>query len=174
MKKKSGIVVLLLGAVIALACCSCGGREVEMTDIGAVTAEDIWSPVRSYVGAGFIHCGTDGDDRVYELHARDGSFLREDGELTADLTVEGSGGVYWEYFPASGSSQTPWDGTRTFLDILIRDGGQYVGYAVVAVERPESSYVYTPTVIACQETRLAEGVSRELLQQMIDDAIEKA
>lgn len=65
---------------------------------------------------------------------------------------------------------------KLFLEVLIKKDNRYVGYAVVAVELEEEIY-YSATVVECKEVLeqedLVEGLSKETLQQMIDDVIQK-
>lgn len=158
---------------------SCASPETALTDSTVVEASEPWSPLKSFRGNGLIHCGSEEEDHTFEIHARDGSFLveQEGGKslYAADLVIEGSGDAHWQYFPASDPAM-PWEGTKTFLEVLIMKNGQYVGYAVVAVERPEDIWSYRATVVACkealQEKSSADALSKEALQQTIDDVIE--
>lgn len=143
-----------------------------------------WSPAVSLWGE-LIHCGLDetGDDYVFEIHARHGSFYVKQGIdeprlNVTDLVIEGSGNVYWRTHSISYPEfpTLDWEGVKTFLEVFIKKDDKYVGYAVVAIERTENR-IYTPTVVECKEILQQEGaeneLSKETLQGIIDDVIEK-
>lgn len=179
MKKR--ILIIVLCTVIVTFLSACTSSEICMVDSMMVEPGDSWSPLRSLVEDGLIHCTAGEDDYIFELYARDGSFLvlQGDGETqrVADLTIEGSGYAYWEYFSASApDAVSHWEGTKTFIEVFIKQNDTYKGYAVVKVEFHEDACDYIATVLECKEIQRQEvqkyELSKESLQQMIDTVIQ--
>lgn len=181
---KKNFILTLLCTMLFIFGCSCASSKMKLTDSTVVkSTSESWSPTISFRGNGLIYCESDGDDYVFEIHARHGSFLieRDDREsfYVTDIVIEGSGYAYWQYDSVSYpvSSSLTWAGLKTFLEVFIRKNNQYVGYAVVTVERPEDIWTYSATVIECKEVLQQEdstnGLSKETLQQMIDNVINK-
>ena len=146
--------------------------ETGLVDSGIVQpgrAFLLFSSFRDPENDGIVYCI---DDRyTYELHARgNGYFVNlNHTELHDDFVIEGSGTAYWSI-----SYVEP---RYTFIDILIKEGDRYVGYAVVSVQ---SDIFYngdwTPHVLDCMA--LADGdtetvLTPEYLREQIDKAIEK-
>ncbi len=180
MKKTFSFMALCI--ILSFLGCSCASSGIKLTDSTIVESNGSWSPVRSFWYP-LIHCGSDEDGYVFEVHARHGSFyVKPDGDepvvYVTDLVIEGSGGAYWQWntvsYPAHASSY--WAGEKTFLEVLIKKDNRYVGYAVVAIET-DNYTEYCATVVECKEVLgqedLGEGLSKETLQQMIDDVIQK-
>lgn len=179
------ILIIVLCTVIVTFPSACAPSEARMVDSTMVEPGYSWSPLRSFIEDGLIHCTAREDGYIFELYAHDGSFLvlQADGETqnAADLTIEGSGYAYWEYYSASAPDAVPpwkgiWRGTKTFIEVYIRQNDTYKGYAVVKVECHEDASDYIATVLECKEIRRQEaqeyGLSKEALQQMIDTAIQ--
>ena len=177
---------MVLCTVFSLFACSCDSSKVKLTDSTLVESTgEGWCPAVSLRGNGLIHCGSDEteNDYIFEIHALHGSFLvkQEEGKYldVTGLVIEGSGYAFWQYdivsYPAFPS--LTWRGLKTFLEVFIKKGEQYVGYAVVAVERPEDTDVYGATVLECKEVLrqgdTASGLSKQEIQEMIDKVIKK-
>lgn len=174
------ILIIVLCAVIVTFLSACTSSEIRMVDSMMVEPGDSWSPLRSLVENGLIHCTAGEDDYIFELHACDGSFLvlQEDSETqyVVDLTIESSGYAYWKYFLAPDAASR-WEGTKTFIEVFIKQNGTYIGYAVVKVEFYKDACDYRATVLECKEIQRQEvqkyELSKETLQQMIDAVKQK-
>ncbi len=180
--KKSIFVLLVLCTIVSVFGCSCTSSKIKMADSTVVESNGYWSPYVSFWNP-LIHCGSDEDGYVFEVHARHGSFyVNPDGDepvvYVTDIIMEGSGDAYWCHHNVSypTAPSLTWKGVKTFLEVFIKKDNRYVGYAVVAVELEEEIY-YSATVVECKEVLeqedLVEGLSKETLQQMIDDVIQK-
>lgn len=76
---KRTFLCMILCAIVFLVGCSCTSSKIAMTDSTVVEILDgYWSPAISSLSPqdrGLIRCGSDGDNYVFEVHARHGSFL---------------------------------------------------------------------------------------------------
>ena len=180
MKKTFSFMALCI--ILSFLGCSCASSGIKLTNSTVVKSNGSWYLLSSFWPP-LIQCESDEEGYVFEIHARHGSFyVKQDGDepavYVADLVIEGSGDAYWYYYnvsyPAHASSY--WAGEKTFLEVLIKKDNRYVGYAVVAIEADDYSE-YCATVVECKEVLrqedLGEGLSKETLQQMIDDVIQK-
>lgn len=171
---------MILGAIVLLLTCSCTVSEPKLLDSTVVKAGDSWSPLTSLVENGLIHCESGGNGYTFELHAFDGSFFvqqeNEEPQFVSHLIIKGSGDAYWEHFIPSNPSLS-WNGTQTFVEVLVRKEDRYVGYAVVKIEYLEHNARYFPTVVECKEVSPHFGrdieVSQETLLKMMDVVIQK-
>ncbi len=173
---KCNLSLVFLCTLFFFSGCSGSTSEITLIDSDAVQPADSWSPAVSFWGDGLIRCESDGEEFVFEIHACDGSFFVQDGNeprRVSDLVIDGAGDAYWQYWSAS-DPVTPWAGTKTFLEVLIKKGDSYVGYAVVKVERPENIGTYSATVLVCKEVlhpgSNGQSLSSETIRQMMDAA----
>ena len=89
------ILIIVLCTVIVTFPSACAPSEARMVDSTMVEPGYSWSPLRSFIEDGLIHCTAREDGYIFELYAHDGSFLvlKADGETknAADLTIDCSG-----------------------------------------------------------------------------------
>ncbi len=174
MKKLLLIAVCLL---LLVSLCACNANAALYDSDAVVASAYTWSPLISYIPEGQILCKSSG--YIYELYAREGSFRighgADDQQLVDALVIEGEGDAYWTYHtPKTGitDASDPWQGIETYVEIYIKSGNQYVGYAVAKIERPEDQWNYKTTILACKLTADAREIAKESLQEEIHRVIE--
>ncbi len=142
---------------------------LEFTDSTVVKATDRhYSSLMSF-RQDLIVCVTDTDGYEFELNAADGSFYSS-AAYVSELRINSTGGVIWTDIVPNVSKTEFYDSTETYVDVLIKRDGQYVGYTVVLITMDDPS-IYRAQVLACKETTPEQaqeaGLSRKILEEYI-------
>lgn len=184
---------ILLSAALLLVLAACGAgntentedtAELKLVDSTAVQEGTPWSPATG-VWFPIFSCDTQEETYYFEIHACNGRFYVQNPLSTVeadydyyatDFIQKTSGELLWDYGNTSEQIEVSghWAGTRTFIEILITDKVDYIGYAVVALERGENSY-YIPTLLACKvlaSDAERDGVKKATFQALIEEAEE--
>lgn len=79
--------------------------------------------------------------------------------------------IGWQCYNEDGTS---WRGDRTFVDILMKDNDNIVGYAVVEINMQRRNAIYSAKVKKCVEFPKINGKNQIISDEYIKNAIEKA
>ncbi len=189
MKNRISFIYVCVLLILSFSACSSLIYGFEDSDI-VKPSKAGYGPVSSYEGDGLLTLSPSSEGYVFELYARYGSFRTtvntektEDDPLEVQtvhiktLTAE-SGYIVWTIIEPEQSFVDYSADVKTYIDVLIKKDGQYVGYAVVKVERglPETER-YMANILECKEITVEKarekGLDREKLQELIDSVIEK-
>lgn len=102
----------------------------------------------------------------------DNGYLLGASSITKALSVASNNTIYWEpYNPASSLPASAYE--RDFIEIIVKNDGNIIGYAVIEIVQKDTHFNYTASISKSVLFPKIEGEYQNITQKQVSDIIEK-